>query len=44
MLSLPAEFAQAKPRILPEHLTGDDDLDATGIIRVEVRNPIGGQG
>lgn len=35
--SLPQEFAQAKPRIRSEFLTGDDTYDATAIICIESR-------
>ena len=35
--ALPEEFAQAKPRIRSEFLTGDDSYDATAIIRIESR-------
>ena len=33
--ALADEFAQAKPRIRSEFLTGDDSYDATAIIRIE---------
>jgi len=37
--SLPEEFERRKGRIRPEHLTGDDEIDAAAIIRVEGRRP-----
>jgi SAM-dependent methyltransferase len=35
--ALADEFAQAKPRIRSEFLTGDDSYDSTAIIRIEAR-------
>lgn len=37
---LPEEFAKAKPRIRPEFLTGNDEVDATARISIEARSPL----
>ncbi len=39
VMSLPDEFARAKPRIRPEFLSGDDASDAAGLVRIEARYP-----